>query len=1118
MNVINIIPHNSKPITKIEVSPNEKYLITYSEEDNSIVGWNVEGANEGQLKNTDTETIKLSDLSKEIEKVDQICVSNDKKLACIFNDRKLLEIFDMNNKNLRQIIFEIPDNLLLDYQKLFKYNLNGTFNSKGMFIVYEDHDKFGNRIKFYCKFFEWLWTRNTYDILENSKFISISKDDKLYLFLNNYIHVWNIHTKDSKRIFVKMENELEMNDIKIFSNEKFVCLRIKDKIIIYLVELEIPIASLNINDDIQLLYNFMNYTDLYPLLLPLTNNISNQLSTGSLPSLSILPNNIHITTKCAFGILQNNVWKIKFNENNTKTNKTCEYLNIHLFSNLYMDTIHKLFQDKSNFKHEKEKLELIQNLIKWEIIIQENKKMELQVFKKINDRKWEPICTKTEDFDLYKSIESVENIQLYMYKVYGFKGLSKFFNKKKNNKNIRLYGIKSLNDNGIILIAKMGLFIYHFNENDQSISLNYYYSFNINSAKAIEKAIGKYKKIFSKSTLPLPNYDSFKLNDDWINYIKENKEVFLKYGVELLRFAIKEHKLKLIDDIYKKCMDYFKEDLKNNRMFLSIITLTMPLLNEYYPDYILRYSLETTMIIDSHIYSEEHHENLHLYSFFQYPQIIKSNSIWPKLDTIRLYKLYKIHPTIFSLLIIISFISLIIRYIWLIYICIGAFVFIILQKDMFDPLYMVYLVIDIISSKILKGIATPTITFMVPYIKFINYPKDYSWVCELLFKPQPSPFVQTINRDIYKTWNGEALIDFKWNVYGKYYYTFIWLMFLTLLGCFTTIATTPQEHFKDNNKKGLLIASIIFGFIHLSFKVRQFFYSPIKWIKNYWNIFGFGTYLAPTIISFCLYNGKDVEIFWISFSCLLLDLRFLLFFRVFELFGIYFAIIIGVAKRISSFLIILFIIIISFAHTFFILLRPRQEYSLEQPTINDDPNNPWNLNTTYNQIENGTTAQSASFVQTPDENTNMFTNYKTALFAMYLFLTGDSSALSNKWAYKESPALDMYIIFFSFLIVIYLMNLFIGLLNNAIEKENNRVSYLVQKAEILAEIELFYMLPNQRRWKDWFPSGAMYYYADVAKTRKKIKELKSEGEWNEDQFPDMKKELLQTVHIKHESE
>ncbi|PKC08157.1 hypothetical protein RhiirA5_417270, partial [Rhizophagus irregularis] len=29
--------HNGKPITRIEISPNEKYLITYSEEDRSIV-------------------------------------------------------------------------------------------------------------------------------------------------------------------------------------------------------------------------------------------------------------------------------------------------------------------------------------------------------------------------------------------------------------------------------------------------------------------------------------------------------------------------------------------------------------------------------------------------------------------------------------------------------------------------------------------------------------------------------------------------------------------------------------------------------------------------------------------------------------------------------------------------------------------------------------------------------------------------------------------------------------------------------------------------------------------------------------------------------------------------
>src|SRR3954462_12815880 len=48
-------PHNGKPITMIEVSPNEKYLVTYSNKDHSIVDWNVEDKDEGQLKLNDSE-------------------------------------------------------------------------------------------------------------------------------------------------------------------------------------------------------------------------------------------------------------------------------------------------------------------------------------------------------------------------------------------------------------------------------------------------------------------------------------------------------------------------------------------------------------------------------------------------------------------------------------------------------------------------------------------------------------------------------------------------------------------------------------------------------------------------------------------------------------------------------------------------------------------------------------------------------------------------------------------------------------------------------------------------------------------------------------------------------
>ncbi|CAB4473938.1 unnamed protein product [Rhizophagus irregularis] len=121
----------------------------------------------------------------------------------------------------------------------------------------------------------------------------------------------------------------------------------------------------------------------------------------------------------------------------------------------------------------------------------------------------------------------------------------------------------------------------------------------------------------------------------------------------------------------------------------------------------------------------------------------------------------------------------------------------------------------------------------------------------------------------------------------------------------------------------------------------------------------------------------------------------------------------------------------------------------------------------------------------------MFIDIRTSLFAIYLFLAGDSSALSN-WSYADNPSIAILIVLFSLLVVVYLMNLLIGLLNNAIEEDNNRVSYLLQKAEILAEIELFYLLPHQRRWRTWFPE-VIHYYADVDKTRIEIERLIKEG-------------------------
>ncbi|RIA84196.1 hypothetical protein C1645_832643 [Glomus cerebriforme] len=400
-----------------------------------------------------------------------------------------------------------------------------------------------------------------------------------------------------------------------------------------------------------------------------------------------------------------------------------------------MDTMHVFFQEvASDSDYEKE--ELIQDSIKWKIEEdQTNRKtIKLQVFKKINaSNEWNLICTRIENFN--------ENINIYY----------------------DIYGIKLFNNNDVLIITSIGIFIYHFNENNNSISLNYFYYLKLFRRKLQYY----YKNVFSRPTLPLPNYNSFKFIDKWVLYVKDDRESLLKYGVELLSFAIKEHNLELIDDIYKKCIAHFKENLKNNKMFLSIITSTIPLLNEYYPEYILRYSLETTMITDSPSYDVEYkNNNLHLCSSQYNPITINTKFFL-------LPKYYFINNLYFLMV-------------------------------------FVYFYVFILEKILTPKPTTPTISFMNPYVKFANYPQDYNWIFELI-RPQSSPFVKTISGDIYKTWNGEALINFKWNTYGKYYYVVIWISFMALLGCFNAAATIPQQYIDDDVQKQLLTSSIVLG-------------------------------------------------------------------------------------------------------------------------------------------------------------------------------------------------------------------------------------------------------------------------------------------------------------------
>ncbi|PKC58698.1 hypothetical protein RhiirA1_470586 [Rhizophagus irregularis] len=430
-------------VNKNDVDKNDDEIFTFDNqlhnEDCSIVGWDVEDIDKVQLEFD--QTVRPNENKK--YKIKSLCVSDDNKLAYITIDRHrniyrngnldeytTITVIDMNNE---------VKNIALDLIKNDSLTSYCTFNLKGEFILYSDCQSNYQKII-------WIYSTQTknnkweckrfYRIPENYELISISKYDKVYLFSNDYIYEWNINTERNVKIFGnnKNKNKFETVDIGIFSNEKFIFLKINYKIIVYSNELGIPIASLDINNDIQL-YKFMNHTGLFllPSLFYYTpdkvfkycwnNKYKNRFNGTLLEEPSDDESTDESTdeqTKFVFGIQNRHVWKSKLDEKMSKMNFSSEnsdelnkennkiiecdeYLNVHSF-NLYMDAVSTLFQKvttngesaESPSKTFKELTESTVNLIKWDVRIG-GSKIKLEVFNKHNTE-WESISTRTENY------------------------------------------------------------------------------------------------------------------------------------------------------------------------------------------------------------------------------------------------------------------------------------------------------------------------------------------------------------------------------------------------------------------------------------------------------------------------------------------------------------------------------------------------------------------------------------------------------------------------------------------------------------------------------------------------------------------------------------------------
>ncbi|CAI2190795.1 12593_t:CDS:2, partial [Funneliformis geosporum] len=299
------------------------------------------------------------------------------------------------------------------------------------------------------------------------------------------------------------------------------------------------------------------------------------------------------------------------------------------------------------------------------------------------------------------------------------------------------------------------------------------------------------------------------------------------------------------------------------------------------------------------------------------------------------------------------------------------------------------------------------------------------------------------DQKFYDSWNAEALLNFKWNSFEKYYYCLMWGFFTVYLLSFGVASSMPSSAITDT----LLRISIVLGSFYIFHEFRQFVWDERAYITDQWNWFDLAAYIFPVYAS----------IFWLNHEKPQL----------------------------------------CFAHASYLILAPNEIYDMNHPVMNDDPNNPWNLVDKYQSVSpDGSTIV---YSKLPDSKVNQFITYKTSLLAMYLFLTGDPSAF-NAWTYLENPFMTILLVMFSCLIVDYLMNLFIGLLNLEIENIKH-FPYLLRKAKVLVEIKLFLLLPNQRRWSHWFPdllhtiteidNSLSHYQPHISDKLRKFAEMKN---------------------------
>jgi hypothetical protein len=797
-------PHNGKKVSLISLSPNGKYVVTYSKDDNSIEGWIVNDLE--LILDPEANAYKLPEESKNFYAIKV----NDSKIGC-YIEYYGIKLFQMSNEH-QQIKLNPPPKV---WQPRINFEKNGNlviFNNDKI-LVYPTHDEMNE-----------LNLMSSYELSSYNEIIAgVSIDEDIWVISPNYLFHWDLEA-------FRLENSYSLgftvssNNIgymlTVISKGDLIVLKHNDEIAIFSKGVHFPIRNIKLEDtnmkielcEVQnnaylLVFNWPENDEKQDIILYHLTDINKQPVDASMifnedsendSEKKFILYEYNSESKKAFGLVNgkfsyrnlsnlnwNKFFEAHYDEKNDDIVGWNNYLNQTYEINNYNDTL--VFLDMEN----------IRSLLSDE---------------------WERVCYRQEDIS-FISQKCKWRIVPWNKKLSVYTDEEVLLCSSDIVYEMREPSCKILSNNALALRENKNIIIYEYDINNNNIEIQYRFY----------KKNGLNIKEFSEPILPIL-ITSVKI----VRSIIEDDRCLAKYGPTLLHTLIKSSKPELtryIEDIYNKCTKLVKEDPKRNLKFLNIITLSMSDLYKKYPDYVTKFNSEMFMILDpfSDKIVDNNSSHSHFYAFSREVRIRNTTRKIARNTTreiirnttrkiIRKLKLPYVIEVIVDL------------FLWPVLIVLIPLYSII--TGLYKILYKKYNKYKNYYNEQRKQ----QIVLIVPYIDYSRYPLEYRWWKEI-FYPQSSVFVNTCKKEFYTNWNGEAIINFKWKTFGRAYYFIIWLLFMVFLICFT-IASYPTNFITQEVRINLYQTSIAFGFFHLIFELRQFVWNPRKYFLRIWNLFG----------------------------------------------------------------------------------------------------------------------------------------------------------------------------------------------------------------------------------------------------------------------------------------